>query len=326
MSSYESLAGFYDRVMPEEEYRLWADCCDRLFRPRGIRTVLDLACGTGRLSWLLAERGYEVIGVDLSCDMLAVAASREAEVKYPPLFLNQALQELDLYGTVQAAICSMDGLNYLPEDMETVIGQDELMRDFGKGAFSFIIVEDMPAKDVSMLKEKIGKVDHVDTVIWYDSVADLSIPMEMLPDEVYNAFNSENSTMMAVFFDSSTSADVTMDAIREIRSVVGERCFVSGMSALVTDLKDLCEREEPIYVAIAVALATVAMLLFLDSWIAPFIFLLSIAMMISMAPPMSGALFVAILPILVPRTTPTALIKKVITAIIAAQITAYITS
>ena len=116
MSSYESLAGFYDRVMPEEEYRLWADCCDRLFRPRGIRTVLDLACGTGRLSWLLAERGYEVIGVDLSCDMLAVAASREAEVKYPPLFLNQALQELDLYGTVQAAICSMDGLNYLPEE------------------------------------------------------------------------------------------------------------------------------------------------------------------------------------------------------------------
>ena len=116
MSSYVSLAGFYDRVMPEEDYRLWADCCDDLFRPRGIRTVLDLACGTGRLSWLLAERGYEVIGVDLSCDMLAVAAAREAEVKYRPLFLNQALQELDLYGTVQAAICSMDGLNYLPEE------------------------------------------------------------------------------------------------------------------------------------------------------------------------------------------------------------------
>ena len=173
-----------------------------------------------------------------------------------------------------------DMLDYLPEDMETVIGQNELMKDFGKGAFSFIIVENMPAKDVSALKEKVEAVDHVESVIWYDSVADLSIPMEMLPDEVYNAFNSENSTMMAVFFDSSTSADVTMDAIREIRSVVGERCFVSGMSALVTDLKDLCEREEPIYVAIAVALATVAMLLFLDSWIAPFIFLLSIAMMI----------------------------------------------
>ncbi len=113
MSAYDSLAGFYDRVMPEKEYRLWADCCDELFRPKKIRTVLDLACGTGRLTWLLAERGYEVIGVDLSCEMLAVAAAREADVRYSPLFLNQPLQELDLYGTVQAAICTMDGLNYL---------------------------------------------------------------------------------------------------------------------------------------------------------------------------------------------------------------------
>lgn len=173
-----------------------------------------------------------------------------------------------------------DMLDYLPEDMETVIGQNELLEDFGKGAFSFIIAEDMSAKDVSALKEKIEKVDHVDTVIWYDSIADLSIPMELLPKKVYNAFNTENSTLMAVFFDSSTSADITMDAIREIRSTAGKQCFVSGMSALVTDLKDLCEREEPVYVAIAVSLATVAMLLFLDSWLAPFIFLLSIAMMI----------------------------------------------
>ena len=115
MSAYTSLAGFYDQVMPEEDYLLWTDCCDELFKPRRIRTVLDLACGTGRLSWLLAQRGYEVIGVDLSCDMLAVAASREEEVRFRPLFLNQSLQELDLYGTVQAAICSMDGLNYLSE-------------------------------------------------------------------------------------------------------------------------------------------------------------------------------------------------------------------
>lgn len=173
-----------------------------------------------------------------------------------------------------------DMLDYLPEDMETVIGQNELMKDFGKGAFSFIIAENMPAKDVSALKSKIEKVDHVDTVIWYDSVADLSIPMELLPKKVYNAFNTENSTLMAVFFDSSTSADITMDAIREIRQIAGKQCFVSGMSALVTDLKDLCEKEEPVYVAIAVALATVAMLLLLDSWLAPFVFLLSIAMMI----------------------------------------------
>ena len=195
------------------------------------------------------------------------------------LILTVALMVPAVFGYIATRV-NYDMLDYLPEDMETVIGQNELMKDFGKGAFSFIIVEDMPMKDVSDLKSKIENVDHVETVIWYDSVADLSIPAEMLPEKVYNAFNTENATMMAVFFDSSTSSDVTMDAIREIRSIAGKQCFVSGMSALVTDLKDLCEKEEPIYVAIAVLLATVAMLLFLDSWLAPFIFLASIAMMI----------------------------------------------
>ena len=173
-----------------------------------------------------------------------------------------------------------DMLDYLPEDMETVIGQNELLEDFGKGAFSFIIVEDMHAKDVAALKEKIEQVDHVETVLWYDSIADLSIPMELLPDKIYNEFNTENATMMAVFFDTSTSSDITMDAIREIRQIAGKQCFVSGMSALVTDLKDLCEKEEPIYVGIAVLLACVAMLVFLDSWLVPFVFLASIGMMI----------------------------------------------
>lgn len=173
-----------------------------------------------------------------------------------------------------------DMLDYLPEDMETVIGQNALLEDFGKGAFSFIIVEDMPAKDVAALKEKIEQVDHVETVLWYDSIADLSIPMELLPDKIYNEFNTENATMMAVFFDTSTSSDITMDAIREIRQIAGKQCFVSGMSALVTDLKDLCEKEEPIYVGIAVLLACVAMLVFLDSWLVPFVFLASIGMMI----------------------------------------------
>ena len=173
-----------------------------------------------------------------------------------------------------------DMLDYLPEDMETVIGQNVLLEDFGKGAFSFIIVEDMPAKEVAALKEKIEQVDHVETVLWYDSIADLSIPMELLPDKIYNEFNTENATMMAVFFDTSTSSDITMDAIREIRQIAGKQCFVSGMSALVTDLKDLCEKEEPIYVGIAVLLACVAMLVFLDSWLVPFVFLASIGMMI----------------------------------------------
>ena len=173
-----------------------------------------------------------------------------------------------------------DMLDYLPEDMDTVVGQNALMDDFGKGAFSLIIVEDMPLRDVAALKEKLQQVKHVETVLWYDSLADLSIPMEMLPKKLYDAFNTENATMMAVFFDSATSADVTMDAIREIRSICGRQCFVSGMSALVTDLKDLCEQEEPVYVALAVACACAAMMLLLDGWLVPFVFLASIGVSI----------------------------------------------
>ena len=173
-----------------------------------------------------------------------------------------------------------DMLDYLPEDMDTVIGQNELLKDFGKGAFSFIVVEDMPDKDVATMCDKIKKVDHVETVLSYASLSDMKIPKEMLPDEIYNEFNTDNATMVAVFFDSATSADVTMDAIKDIRSIAGKQCFVSGMSAMVTDLKDLCEREEPIYVGIAVLLATIAMLVFLDGWLVPFVFLASIGMMI----------------------------------------------
>ena len=205
----------------------------------------------------------------------------KAVVKYriPILIISLLLMIPSVLGMAGTRI-NYDMLDYLPEDMETVIGQNELLSEFNKGAFSFLILEDMPAKDVSALKERIERVDHVDTVLWYDSLMDVSVPMELLPDRLYDAFNTGNATMMAVFFDSSTSSDVTMDAIREIRSMAGSQCFVSGMSALVTDLKDLCEREEPIYVGIAVALACGAMLLLLDSWLAPFVFLASIGMMI----------------------------------------------
>lgn len=195
------------------------------------------------------------------------------------LIIALALMIPSVFGMLNTRI-NYDMLNYLPDDMDTVIGQNTLKDDFGKGAFSFIIVEDMPAKDVAALKEKIEAVDHVDTVLWYDSLADLSVPMEMLPDKLYDAFNQGNATMMAVFFDSATSEDVTMDAIRDIRAIAGKQCFVSGMSALVTDLKDLCEQEEPIYVALAVACACAAMMLLLDGWLVPFVFLASIGMCI----------------------------------------------
>ena len=205
----------------------------------------------------------------------------KAVVKHRVLILIIALVLLvpSVLGMANTRI-NYDMLDYLPEDMDTVVGQNELLADFGKGAFSLIVVEDMPARDVSALKEKIEAVEHVDSVVWYDTVADLSVPMEILPEKIYNEFNNGDATMLAVFFDSSTSADVTMDAIREIRSLAGRQCFVTGMSALVTDLKDLCEQEEPIYVALAVACACLAMMILLDSWLAPLIFLASIGICI----------------------------------------------
>lgn len=169
-----------------------------------------------------------------------------------------------------------DMLSYLPDDIETIEGQDILLKDFGKGAFSFVIVDGMEDKDISKLRGKFEKIDNVDSVIWYDSLMDISVPKEVLPDEIYNAFNSGDSTVMAVFFKTSTSADETMQAIKEIRKTAGKSCFVTGMSAVVTDLKDLCEREEPIYVGLAVLLCCAAMMLFMDNWIVPFVFLLSI--------------------------------------------------
>ena len=164
--------------------------------------------------------------------------------------------------------------------MDTVIGQNELLEDFGKGAFSFIVVEDMKDEDVARLCDKFRDIDHVETVLWYSSLMDVSVPKELLPDSIYKEFNTDRATLVAVFFDSATSADVTMDAIRQIRSVAGKQCFVSGMSALVTDLKDLCEKEEPIYVGLAVLFACLAMIVFLDGWLLPFVFLASIGMMI----------------------------------------------
>ncbi len=208
-------------------------------------------------------------------------AKAVVKCRVPILILTLLLMIPSTLGMAATRV-NYDMLNYLPEDMDTVIGQNELLDGFHKGAFSFLILEDMPARDAAALKKQVEQVEHVDTVLWYDSLMDLSVPMELLPDKLYQAFNTENATMMAVFFDTSTSSDLTMDAIREIRSIAGEQCFVSGMSALVTDLKDLCEVEEPIYVGIAVALACGAMLLLLDSWLVPFVFLASIGMMILM--------------------------------------------
>ncbi len=206
-------------------------------------------------------------------------ARKIVSLRVPILVLTLLLLIPSTFGMAATRI-NYDMLTYLPEDMETVVGQDELMKDFGKGAFSFIIVEDMEPQAVSQLRQSIEAVEHVDSVIWYDSLADLSVPMELLPDTLYKAFNAGDATLMAVFFDSSTSADVTMEAVKEIRTICGKQCFVAGMSALVLDLKQLCEQEEPIYVALAVVLAAAAMTLLLDCWLAPLVFLACIGMMV----------------------------------------------
>ena len=195
------------------------------------------------------------------------------------LIISAVLLVPSLLGMINTRV-NYDMLNYLPDSLDTVKGQEYMLEDFGKGAFSFLIFQNANEKDIVKTEEKIKKIDHVATVLWFDDVADSKIPMQALPDEVYDAFNKGDSTLMAVFFDSSSSSDETMNAISEIRKVAGEQCLVSGISAMVTDLRELCEREETLYVAIAVVLAVIAMMVFLDNWIIPFVFLASIGVAI----------------------------------------------
>lgn len=173
-----------------------------------------------------------------------------------------------------------DVLTYLPEDIETMQGQDILVKDFGTGAFSMFIVDGIEDKEVSALKAKIENVEHVQKVLWYDSLADISMPKSMIPKDVYEVFNSDTGTMLAIFFDEGTSSDGTMDAIGEIRKLAGKQCFLSGMSAIVTDTKNLAEKETPLYVLIAVVLAVIVLGLTMDSYFIPLLFMLSIGMAI----------------------------------------------
>lgn len=173
-----------------------------------------------------------------------------------------------------------DILYYLPDEIETMKGQDILVDQFGTGAYSMFICEGMENKDVAGLKSQIEEVEHVAKVVWYDSFADISIPMEMLPEKIRSAFNSDDSTMMFIIFETTTSADETMDAIEDIRSIAGKQCFLSGMSAIVTDTKNLAESEVAVYVLIAVILSSIVLALTMESYLIPVLFLLSIGMAI----------------------------------------------
>lgn len=175
-----------------------------------------------------------------------------------------------------------DILTYLPKEIDTMKGQDILLDEFGTGAFSMCVVEGMEDQDISKMRKNMEKVDHVKKILWYDSLADLSIPKTMLPDKVQDAFINEDkdATLMVIFFDSSMSSDETMDAIEELRSVADKQCYISGMSAVVTDTKNLSDKEVPIYVLIAVILAVIVLSLTMDSALIPVFFLLSIGMAI----------------------------------------------
>ncbi|MBP9996033.1 MAG: MMPL family transporter [Lachnospiraceae bacterium] len=173
-----------------------------------------------------------------------------------------------------------DVLSYLPKDIETMVGQNILADDFGTGAFSMCVVEGMEFKDVAKLKQKIEKVDHVKRVLWYDSAMDLSVPVEILPEDLQAVFIDGDATLLAVIFDTTMSSDETMDAIENIRKVTAGQVFVSGMSAVVTDTKNLSNKETPIYVCLAVALSVVVLALSMDSFLIPLFFLLSIGMAI----------------------------------------------
>ena len=191
------------------------------------------------------------------------------------LILSMVLLIPSVWGYFHTRV-NYDILTYLPDSIETIQGQNILMDEFGTGAITMLIVEDKKDKEIVALEEEIRKVEHVKKVLWYDSFADITIPKELLPEKIKDAFLRDNATMLAITYDSSTSSDDTMEAVAGIRKVLDSGCYLQGMSAIITDTKDLAEAEEPIYVLIAVILASVILALSMDTFLAPVFFLLSI--------------------------------------------------
>lgn len=173
-----------------------------------------------------------------------------------------------------------DILSYLPKDIDTMKGQDILKEEFGQGGFSFVMVDGMTDKEVAETADKLAEVDHVSKVICYQSLTDLNVPKEVLPQKVYDMFNKGDTTMMAVLFDDTTSADVTLEAIDKMRDITSEQCFISGMSAITTDMKHLSDSESIIYSVIAVILVSIVLIFTMDSFLIPVFFMLSIGLAI----------------------------------------------
>lgn len=182
-------------------------------------------------------------------------------------------------GTIKTRI-NYDILSYLPESLETVKGQDVMVDEFGTGAFTMVVVEDMPLKDVQKLKNKFEEIEHVKKVLWYDDIADISVPTSMMPKDLKDIFFADDSTMMLVLFDNTTSSDEAMEAVTNMRAIADKQCFISGMSGVVTDIKNLCLQELPIYVAIAALFSFIVLEITGTSFVVPILFLLCIGISI----------------------------------------------
>ncbi|MDO4274466.1 MAG: efflux RND transporter permease subunit [Eubacteriales bacterium] len=195
------------------------------------------------------------------------------------IFLGILLLIPSVMGVIGTRV-NYDILSYLPDSLETVKGQDIMVDEFGMGAFSMVVVEDMELKDVAALKEDIEGVDHVKDVLWYDSVMDLSVPVEMLPNNLKEAFFKGDATMMIALFDNTTSSDEAMEAVSQMRKITSEKCFVSGMTGVVTDIKNISLKEMPVYVVIAAVLSLLVLCLAMDSLVVPVLFLVSIGVAI----------------------------------------------
>ncbi len=203
------------------------------------------------------------------------------KLRIPILVLSFLLLIPSVLGYFNTRV-NYDILYYLPSDIDTMQGQDILLDDFGKGAYAMVVVDGMNKSNVSKLVKKVEGVDHVASVISYSGVVGDDVPSEILPDKFRSYFENENSgaTLFAIFFDDTTSSDDTMKAIQEVRDVTDNQCYIAGMSAVVTDTKTMAEKETPFYVLVAVVLVCIVLAIFMDSFLVPVFFMLSIGMAI----------------------------------------------
>jgi uncharacterized membrane protein YdfJ with MMPL/SSD domain len=202
-----------------------------------------------------------------------------AKHRYLILLLGFLLLIPSVIGIVKTRI-NYDLLSYLPESLETVEGQDILVDEYGMGAFSMVVIEDMELKDVQKLKNQFSEVEHVKDVLWYDDLADISLPVDMIPDDLRETFFQGDATMMLVLYDNTTSSDEAMEAVTTMRKMVNEQCFISGMTGVVTDIKNIALQELPIYVVIAAALSFIVLLVTTEYFLVPVFFLISIGVAI----------------------------------------------